>query len=149
MRIGAVLAEAGDRAIDEPRIDRAQAFVVEAVALQPADLEVLDQHVGVRREPPDERAPFLRLEIGGDRALAAIAGVEVGGREVAAVAASTKGGPQPRVSSPLPGRSTFTTSAPRSARSLPGPRTGEDAGELENAQTFKWHRHEKHLKSGG
>ena len=28
------------------------------------------------------------------------------------------GGPQDRVSSPEPGRSTFTTSAPRSARSM-------------------------------
>ncbi|MNI10029.1 hypothetical protein D3C73_631210 [compost metagenome] len=43
--IGAVLTEAGDRAIDELRIDLLQALIVEAVFLQSAELEVFDQDV--------------------------------------------------------------------------------------------------------
>ncbi len=43
-RVGAVLAEAGDRAGDEPRVEGAQGLVVEPVLLQAPDLEVLDHH---------------------------------------------------------------------------------------------------------
>ena len=82
MRIRAVLPKTGDRAIDQSWIERAKAVVVEAVALQPTDLEVLDQDIGVRRQPTDKRAPLLRLEIGGDRPFAAIAGVEVRRRKL-------------------------------------------------------------------
>src|SRR5262249_49533926 len=48
-----------------------------------------------------------------------------------------KGGPQPRVSSPVPGRSIFTTSAPRSARSwlAQGP-----ARTRERSRTRTWER---------
>ena len=49
-RVGPVLAEAGDRAVDEARVEARQAVIVEAVFLQPAELEVLDQHVGARRQ---------------------------------------------------------------------------------------------------
>ena len=45
--VGAGLAEAGDRAVDQARVGCAQRCVVEPVARQVADLEVLDQHVAV------------------------------------------------------------------------------------------------------
>ena len=79
VRVGPVLAEAGDRAIDQPRIVRREALVVEAVLRQAAELEILDQHVGARRELLDDALAFLGLEIDRDRALAAIAGEIVGG----------------------------------------------------------------------
>ncbi len=55
-RVGAVVAEAGDRAIDEARIERLQAGVVEPVLGEPAGLEILDQHVGARGEPAHDLA---------------------------------------------------------------------------------------------
>ncbi len=45
---GAILAIAGDGAIHQPRIERPQALVVQAVALEVADLVVLDDHVALR-----------------------------------------------------------------------------------------------------
>ena len=49
-RIGAGLAEAGDRAVDQARVVAREARIVEAELGEPADLEVLDQHVGARGE---------------------------------------------------------------------------------------------------
>src|SRR5687767_15760546 len=46
------LAEAGDRAVDEPGIERREGRVIEPVSGQPADLEILDQHVGFGGERP-------------------------------------------------------------------------------------------------
>src|SRR6202020_1946792 len=75
--------EARHRAIDEPRIERFQALVVEPELLQAADLEILDQHIGSRREPAHDLTPAFGYEIGDDRAFAAVAGVEIGGRKLA------------------------------------------------------------------
>ncbi len=72
------LAEAGHRAIDQPRIKRREAFIVEAEFDEPADLEVLDQHVGAGRELLDDALAFGRGEIERDRALAAIGRVKIG-----------------------------------------------------------------------
>ena len=83
LRVRARLAEARHRAIDEPRIERFEALVVEAEFLQAPDLEILDQHVRARRKAPHDLAPPLGREIGDDRAFAAVAGVEIGGRTLA------------------------------------------------------------------
>ena len=56
--VRAVLAEAGDRAVDEARVDARDARVVEPVLREPADLEVLDEHVGLPREIAHESLPF-------------------------------------------------------------------------------------------
>ena len=147
VRIGAVLAEAGDRAIDEPRIDLPQALVVEAVLLQPADLEVLDHDIGVRGEPPHQRPPLLRLEIGGDRPLAAIAGVEIGGRQRLAVAPFDEGRPPgARVVARARALDLHDIGA-EIGQKLPGPGAGEDAGELEHAQAVERRSHGT-VKSG-
>jgi hypothetical protein len=58
--IGAVLAEAGDRAVDERGLS-AQAGVVEAVGLEAADLEVLQHHVGPRRQFAHDGLAFGRV----------------------------------------------------------------------------------------
>ncbi|MCY1555112.1 hypothetical protein D9M68_917440 [compost metagenome] len=65
-RVGAVLAEAGDRAVDQARIDLPQAVVVQPVARQRADLVVLDQHVGIPGQLDDERLAFRCGQVDGD-----------------------------------------------------------------------------------
>ena len=78
--------------------------------------------------------PFRSLEIGGDRALAAIAGMEIGGAEIAAVAAGDEGRtPVARVVARLRAFDLDNIGA-EIGEQLPAPRTGEDAGEFENAQ---------------
>src|SRR5208282_6115133 len=77
------LAEAGHRAIDEARVEAAKPLIVEAELGESADLEVLDQDVRARREAPHDLASPLGREVGDDRALTAIARVEIGGRRLA------------------------------------------------------------------
>ena len=63
--IGAVLAEAGDAAIDEARIDPAQRVVIDAEPRLDVGAEVLDHHVGLLRQPPEHSSPFgsFRLSV--------------------------------------------------------------------------------------
>ena len=49
-RIGSALAEACDRAIDQPGVDSTQALIIEPVFLQAADLEILHDDVGLPGE---------------------------------------------------------------------------------------------------
>src|SRR6266581_5432767 len=62
------LPETGDRAVDQPRIERSQAFVIETELDQPADLEVLDENIRARRELLDEALALGGGEIQLDRA---------------------------------------------------------------------------------
>ncbi len=75
--VGPVLTEAGDRDIDQARVDRLQLLVVGPHARGRAGPEVLDVDVGLG----DQLAEHLRvrrfLEVQADRALAAIVGLEV------------------------------------------------------------------------
>ncbi|MNC30151.1 hypothetical protein D3C75_784270 [compost metagenome] len=66
------LAEPGDRAIDQIRIDRLQRFIVQAISRQTADLEVLDQDVRLGRQFTHQLLPFRASEVDGDRLLVAI-----------------------------------------------------------------------------
>ena len=59
--------------------------IVEAEFREPADLEILDQDVGTRRELAHDALAVLALEVEFDRALAAVGGVEIGGAEMLAV----------------------------------------------------------------
>src|SRR3546814_6554911 len=56
--IGAVLAETGDRAIDETRVQRRKARIVEPVFLEPADLTILDQR---SEEQTSELQSLMRI----------------------------------------------------------------------------------------
>ena len=69
---GAVLPVAGDRAVDEPRVLRAQALPAHAQPIQHARPERLEQHVGVARQPQQDLAAPVALEVDADRALAAV-----------------------------------------------------------------------------
>ena len=77
--VGAVLAETGDRAIDQPRIDRLQAFVIQPVGGQPADLEVLQQHIALRHQLADDALALGPGEVDGQRLLVAVGGQVIGG----------------------------------------------------------------------
>ena len=59
MREGARLPEAGDRAIDEPRVDARERGVVEAEPRHHARTEVLDERVGAR-DQAQEDLPAVR-----------------------------------------------------------------------------------------
>src|SRR5205085_11948541 len=76
-RIRSVLAETRDRAVDQPRAFRREALVVEPELGEAADLEILDQHVGARRELLNDALAVRALEIGLDRALAAVGRMEI------------------------------------------------------------------------
>uniref|UniRef100_A0A0N4Z3S3 LigA n=1 Tax=Parastrongyloides trichosuri TaxID=131310 RepID=A0A0N4Z3S3_PARTI len=75
VRVRPILAETGDGAIDQLRIDRRQRGVVEAVLLQPAGLEVLDHHVAGRGQTAHGLGAFRAGDIQLDRLLAPVHGV--------------------------------------------------------------------------
>ncbi len=129
--VGAVLAEAADRAVDQPRILGAQGLVVEAEATESADLEVLDQHVGTAGERADDGASLLGAEVDGDRALAAIGGVEIGGIGAAVGVLDEGRPPCPRVVAG--GRFDLDHLGAEIGEHLPRPRPGQHTGELEHA----------------
>ncbi len=68
-----VLSKSGDRRVDQARIERGHAGVVETVLGEAADLEVLHQHIGLQREIADDLLSFRFREIDGDGQFAAIA----------------------------------------------------------------------------
>ena len=120
--VGPGLAEAGDRAVDEARVQRAAARRVEAVAGHVADLEVLDEDVGLRGHPADQRLALGVGDVDRDRALVAVRAEVVGGlgglarrRRRAGTAVPSRACRRRRDDSSRVGRSTLITSAPRSA----------------------------------
>src|SRR5437867_4436450 len=75
-RVGARHAEAGDRAVDEPRIDGAQGLVRHAEPARHARAIVLHEDVGGLHEPADDLHALRALEIHRDAALVAVHGQE-------------------------------------------------------------------------
>ena len=132
--IGSVLAEAGDRAIDQARIVLAQARLVEPELGEPADLEVLDQHIGARGELFDDAAAFLALEIKLDRALAAIGGMEIGGAEMRSAGGLDER--RPPAAGVVAGALALDLDdvGAKIGQQLPGPGTGKNAGKFQHAQ---------------
>src|ERR1043166_5371753 len=80
--IGSVLSEAGDRAIDEARVDRGERGMVQPVFGEAADLEILDQHVGIAGERAHLLPTLGAFQVDRERGLAAVAAVEIGGAAV-------------------------------------------------------------------
>ncbi len=60
------LAKAGHGTIDQARIDRAQAFIVQAITLEVADLVIFDQDVRRPYQLADDVLPFRLCVIDGD-----------------------------------------------------------------------------------
>ena len=136
--VGSGLAESGDRAIDDARIRFRDVRVVEPVLREPADLEVLDEHVRVARQRHHDRLTFGLREVDGDRKLAAIAAEVVRGlgRVAALRVLQVRRSPGTRVvtgagSLDLPDRRAEVGEV------LRAPRSREDAGEIEDGEVGK------------
>jgi hypothetical protein len=71
------LAEGGDRAVDEARIDCAQVVVAEALAVHHAGAEVLDEHVRVAHQAADQLDTGRLADVDTDAALVAVQPLEV------------------------------------------------------------------------
>src|SRR5207247_4890262 len=139
--VRAGLAEAGDRAIDQPWIVLAQARVVETELGKPSDLEILDQHVRACRQLFDDAPVVITLEIELDRTFAAIGGVEIGGAEMAALGRLDEGRPPaPRVV-PRPLALDFDDVGTEIGENLPGPGPRQDAGKLKHPYSGQRPRH--------
>ena len=80
---GTGLAVAGDRAIDQPRIDLAQRLVAEPEAVHHAGAEILDQDIGFRDQPMNERDRIGILEVEREASLSRIELAEIGAVAVA------------------------------------------------------------------
>ena len=70
--VGPGRAEAGDGAVDQPRMLAGEGLVRELGSGLPVETDVLDQHVRPERERPRVRAPSRVVEVEDDAALAAI-----------------------------------------------------------------------------
>ena len=70
--VGALLAEAADRDVDDAGRDRADGGLVEAEPLDHAGPEVLHEHVGAGGQPLDDVGALRGLEVDGERALVAV-----------------------------------------------------------------------------
>ena len=79
VRIRPVLAESGDRAIDELRIDSAKRFIVESVFRQTADLEILHEDIAFGGKAAQDRCTLWRGDVDSERALVAVDRAEIGG----------------------------------------------------------------------
>ena len=141
-----VLAEAGDRAIDQPRAFGAQALVVEPELGEPADLEVLDQDVGFGRQLLDDALAFLAFEVDFDRALAAIGGMEIGRADMAGRRRlQRREGPTTRIVTGALALDLDDVGAKIGQR-LPGPGTGQNAGKFKDADTRERFGHDEKLQ---
>ncbi len=76
-RVGAGLAESGDAGEDQPGVDPAQRFIVDAQPLLDVRAPVLDHHVGLGRKAPEHFKTLRRFQVEGQRALVAVQVLEV------------------------------------------------------------------------
>ncbi len=137
--VGAVLAEAGDRAIHELRIERREAGVVEAIGLEPADLEVFQHHVRLRRQLAQDGLPLGAGHVHGQRTLVAVGAQEIGGirRRLARAVGEPGRPPAARIVTALAIRAGLLDLdhvGAEVAQQLRGPRPGQDAGQVEDLQ---------------
>jgi hypothetical protein len=73
------LSKAGDRAIDDGRVDRFDRVIVEPVFLQAARPKVLDEDLTLRRKPAHDLRTFALGKIERDGALVSVGGEIIGG----------------------------------------------------------------------
>src|SRR5258708_20417780 len=72
LRVRPALAEAGDAAIDDARVDLLDRFVIDAEAEFHLRAEVLDDYIGLLGELHEDRLALLGLQIEGQAALVAV-----------------------------------------------------------------------------
>ncbi len=71
------VAVARARAVDDPRIDLPERFVAVSHPRHHAGAEVLDDDVGLRRDPVEDFLRLRALQVDGERALVAVPGEEI------------------------------------------------------------------------
>ena len=133
--IGAGLAETGDRAIDQAWVEGGQAVIVQPVLGQSTALEILDHHIGIGDKAANGVATVFGAEIDHGGALAAITGVEIG-RACFPVLTFDEG------RSPFAGIIAVRAFdlehiGAKIGQGLPGPGSGQNTGQFENAQAFE------------
>ena len=115
--IGAGLAVSGDRAIYYARANRLDMLISKTALVEITKFVICYQDIRFRGKHAYDLLPLRGFNTDADRALPTICRLEIG--RVFGVFATfvfQVRGPQWRVSSPIPGRSIFQTSAPRSDR---------------------------------
>jgi hypothetical protein len=75
--VGAILSEAGDAAIDDARIDLADALVIDAEFCLDVGTEILDHNVGLLSEPLEYLEAFRVLQVERHRAFIAVQVLEI------------------------------------------------------------------------
>ena len=136
--VGAGLAEAGQTAVDQLRIDRLEAGVIQSVARHVADLEVLDEHLAVRRQLADQLLAFRFGDVAGHRALVAVGSQVVGGlvRFLPVVAEQEGRAPGAGVVAAA-GALDLDHVRPQVGQGLGAPGAREDAGKVEDTDTVE------------
>ena len=130
-----VLPEAGDRCVDEARIQRGDAREVESVFRETAHLEVFDEHVGRKRQLADDALALGFGEIDRHRKLAAVARKVIGRlRRVASVGVLEKRRtPCARVVARA-GTLDLDDGGAQVGEQLRAPGAGEHAGQVEDGE---------------
>ena len=130
--VGPILAKAGDRAVNEARVEGFEALKIQPVSGQPAHLEVLHQDVAVLGHLTDERLAFNLGHVDGDGAFVAVASGEVSGvfGVVALGILEERGTPMARVIASA-GTLDLDDVGAKVGQNLGAPRAGQDAGEVE------------------
>ena len=132
--VGTGLSEAGDRAVDQPRIDGRERFVAEPEAFEAAHLEIFDHDVRGPRQSADDLTALWRAEIDAGRFLAPVGRKIVGAEKIALVFSGDEGrSPAPRVVA-LARPFDLDDLGPEVGQELRGPWPGENPAQVENAQ---------------
>src|SRR4030095_7706798 len=133
VRVRALLAEPGDRAVDQSWIDRGDARVIETVFCEPADLEIFDQDISLLRELADDTLPLGQREVDRDGELAAVAAKVIRGFAGVVPVRVLEVGRAPRTRV-ITAAGTLDLDHRRAEirEELRAPRTGEHARKIEN-----------------
>ena len=127
--IRAVLPETGDGAINQARVERFEAVVIQPIVGQAADFEVFYQNVAVQSHLPNQGLAFRFGDINGDGAFIAVASCEIAGvGGVVALFILQKWWPPVSGVVALCGTLDFDDISPQVRQHLGTPRAGEHAG---------------------
>ena len=133
VRLRAILAKAGDGAVDQARVDFFQAGVIEAELGQGAHLVVLQQDVRLQRQRAHDLLAFAGIEVDRDGALAAVGGQVVArfARLVAVLVFQERRAPAARVVADFRPFDLDHVGA-EIGQDLARPRAGQDAAQIEH-----------------
>ena len=134
---GAILAEAGDRAIDQAGVQRRQDLVVDTQAAHHAGAVILDQHVGGHDQAVQHLASAGAAEVDADGALAAVESGEAGRRVSARPQSEWVAGT---------GRLDFHHVGAERRQQHAGVRSGDEGGDLDDAHAGEWSSYRGHVE---